>query len=135
MEAQPRTARCAPRPLPEAEQRARETWYRRLRRRDDATDEGGAAKNEELRDHGESRRSEGDHPEPACFAALHDDSSGIVNEVHAERITGVGGRDRAARTIPADVEGAIRIAIKLAVEAGEYGCAKALLQLLERAER
>jgi hypothetical protein len=98
------------------------------------TDEGGAPKREESRDHGESQGSEGDDSDPACFAALHDDSSGIVNEVRAECITGFDECDRVAR-IAADVEGAIRIAIKLAVEAGEYGCAKALLQLLERKGR
>jgi hypothetical protein len=99
------------------------------------TDEGGAPKREESRDVGESQGSEGDDPDPACFTALQNDSSGIVNDVRAECITAVGERDRAARTIPAAVESALRIAIKLAVEAGEYGCAKALLQLIERTER
>jgi hypothetical protein len=59
------------------------------------------------------------------------DSSRIVNEVRAERIVRVSERDHAARTTPADVESAIRIAIKLAVDSGDYERAKALLRLVE----
>jgi hypothetical protein len=99
------------------------------------TDEGGAAKREKSRDPEESQESESDDPDPACFAAFPHDSSGIVNEVRVECITGVGEHDRAARTTPADVESAIRTAIKLAVEAGDYGCVKTLLQLLDRTGR
>jgi hypothetical protein len=99
------------------------------------TVEGGAAKREESRDDGESEGSEGDDPDPACFTALQNDSSGIVKAVRVECITGGGERDRAAPTTPRDVESAIRIAIKLAVEAGDYGCAKTLLELLERTGR
>ena len=71
-------------------------------------------------------------PDPACFMGIRDDSSGNVTD---ERPNGEGaGRDVEAITGPAPMtaDEALRLAIKLAVDAGDYERAGALLDVAKR---
>jgi hypothetical protein len=79
-----------------------------------------------------SGESEERDDDPACFTVHRNDSSGIVNEIRAECIIGRDEPDLANSATADDVEKAIHVAIKFAVDAGDYERASALLDVAKR---
>jgi hypothetical protein len=62
----------------------------------------------------------------------HNESSGIVNEIRAECTISRDKTESGALVALADVENAIRVAIKVAVDAGDYERATELLDVAKR---
>ena len=72
----------------------------------------------------------------ACFTVRQDDSSRNVTEKHVEGKDILPPAETAASPqVPATSDGALRLAIKLAVDAGEYERAGALLDVLSTPRR
>ena len=71
-----------------------------------------------------------------CFTVRQDDSSGNVRRLCAECTGSLpSSRSAASLEVPATSEEALRLAIKLAVDAGEYERAAGVLDVLRRAAR
>ena len=78
-------------------------------------------------------RSPGAKSDHACFSVPSDDSSGIVTEKRAECTDRETGEQAAAeREVPRTSDDALRLAIKLAIDAGEYERAAVVLGELRR---
>jgi hypothetical protein len=96
------------------------------------------AQGESLRHPGSLEEGEGAHPDPPCFTVLHDDSSRNVTGKCVE-CTECRRSFRVvldeARSWPSTSEDALRLAIKLAVDAGECHRAALLLEVLRRLAR
>jgi hypothetical protein len=72
--------------------------------------------------------------DPPCFTVRHDDSSGNVTETHAgcmcsSRATESGSNEQPPASMNPD--DALRFAIKVALDAGDYDRASALLEILK----
>ena len=79
----------------------------------------------------------GDHRDSPCFMVRRDDSSRSVTEKGVERMQMARGGDPGASSevvteVPLTSGDALRLAIKLAVDAGEYERAAAVLDVLRR---
>jgi hypothetical protein len=70
--------------------------------------------------------------DPACFTVPQDDSSGNVTPARAECTHASEGVDASPKVAPMSADEALRLAIKLAVDAGDYERAAALLSVLKR---
>jgi hypothetical protein len=86
-----------------------------------------------------------DH-DPACFTVHRDDSSRNVTAESGERAdsrdvagdaapNGIGSVDARGALVPTTSDEALRLAIKLAVNAGEYERAAALLEVAKRTRK
>jgi hypothetical protein len=73
---------------------------------------------------------EGADRDPACFTVRQDDSSRIVTRESAECTCGASGSKHRTSAVPANADEALRLAIKLAVDAGEFERASALLEVI-----
>ncbi len=93
------------------------------------TEEGGESQSEELRALIPSGQSRTDNDDPARFTVRQCESSRNVKEIDVERIIERGHGNRAASAAATDLENAIRTVIKLAVDAGDYERAAALLEI------
>jgi hypothetical protein len=70
--------------------------------------------------------------DPACFTARRNDSSGNVLGKRAERTHAYDGAGAPLTDASMSADEALRLATKLAVDAGDYERAEALLKVLKR---
>ena len=70
--------------------------------------------------------------DPACFAVIRDDSSGNVSDERPNGARAVPDVEAVTGPAPTTADEALRLAIKLAVDAGDYERAGALLDVAKR---
>jgi hypothetical protein len=70
--------------------------------------------------------------DPACFTVPRNDSSGNVTPARAECTHASEGAGAPPKQAPMSADEALRLAIKLAVDAGDYERAAALFSVLKR---
>jgi hypothetical protein len=70
--------------------------------------------------------------DPACFTVRQDDSSGNVTETGAECTCASRVAEPRSEQAPASVDEALRLTIKLAIDAEDYDRASAVLEVLKR---
>jgi hypothetical protein len=76
--------------------------------------------------------------DPPCFTVRHDDSSRNVTETRAECMCAPPAAETLSKEQPqpcTSADGALRFAIKVAIDAEDYERASALLDVLKRAPR
>jgi hypothetical protein len=95
----------------------------------------GARQSESVRDvESDDHRRATDH-DPPCFTVRQDDSSGNVTETGAECTSASGWVNARLNGTPASADDALRLGIKLAIDAEDYERASTLLDVLKRAPK
>ena len=86
-----------------------------------------------MRDLASSDHTSAPDRDPRCFTVRRDDSSGNVTETGAECTCASRVAASSSERIPTSVDDALRLAIKLVIDAKDYDRAGALLEMLKRA--